>query len=126
HTLRPGLIRSVGAAPCARPRCHLLQSHHSHVPFQGVPSRRLLDLAGGVSGVVTLPVQAARSMGVTASGSARVCRPSILRMVIWPEASSAQNSIAAVSAEGSTVCVLIRRLNSSCNRSIAFVVRADF
>src|ERR687883_104538 len=35
------------------------------------------------------------------------------------------DSIAAVSAEGSTVCVSIRRLNSSCNRSIAFVVRAD-
>src|SRR4051812_49915945 len=47
-------------------------------------------------------------------------------MVIWPEASSAQNSIAAVSAEGSAVWVLIRRLNSSCRRSIAFVVLADF
>jgi hypothetical protein len=46
-------------------------------------------------------------------------------MVIWPEANSAQNSIAAVSAEGSTVCVLMRRLNSSCSRSIALVVRAD-
>ncbi len=34
--------------------------------------------------------------------------------------------MAAVSAEGSTVCVLIRRLNSSCSRSLAFVVRADF
>jgi hypothetical protein len=33
----------------------------------------------------------------------------------------AQNNIAAVSAEGRTVCVLILRLNSSCNRSIAFV-----
>ena len=32
--------------------------------------------------------------------------------------------MAAVSADGSTVCVLILRLNSSCNRSIAFVVRA--
>jgi hypothetical protein len=32
--------------------------------------------------------------------------------VICPEASRAQNSIAAVSAEGSTVCVLMRRLNS--------------
>jgi hypothetical protein len=42
-------------------------------------------------------------------------------MLIWPEASSAQNSMAAVSAEGSTVCVLILRLNSSCSRSIAFV-----
>src|SRR6476660_6964788 len=34
--------------------------------------------------------------------------------------------MAAVSAEGSTVWVLIRRLNSSCKRSTAFVVRADF
>src|SRR3954454_5425042 len=33
--------------------------------------------------------------------------------------------MAAVSAEGSTVWVLIRRLNSSCSRSTAFVVRAD-
>src|SRR5437762_6263823 len=54
---------------------------------------------------------------------ARVCQPSTLRMLICPEASSAQNNIAAVSADGSTVCVLIRRLNSSCNRSIALVVR---
>src|SRR5215470_1688374 len=44
-------------------------------------------------------------------------------MVICPEASNAQNIIAAVSADGSTVWVLIRRLNSSCSRSIAFVVR---
>src|SRR6516165_6282695 len=55
---------------------------------------------------------------------ARVCQPSTFRILIWPEASSAQNSIAAVSADGSTVCVLILRLNSSCSRSIAFVVRA--
>ena len=34
--------------------------------------------------------------------------------------------MAAVSAEGSTVWVLIRRLNSSWNRSIALVVRALF
>jgi hypothetical protein len=32
---------------------------------------------------------------------------------IWPEASRAQNSMAVVSAEGSTVCVWMRRLNSS-------------
>jgi hypothetical protein len=50
-----------------------------------------------------------------------VCQPSTLRMLIWPEASSAQNNTAAVSAEGSTVCILIWRLNSSCSRSIAFV-----
>jgi hypothetical protein len=57
---------------------------------------------------------------------ASVCQPSTLRMLIWPEASSAQNNIAAVSAEGSTVCVLMRRLNSSCRRSIALVVRTLF
>ena len=34
--------------------------------------------------------------------------------------------MAAVSAEGSTVWVLMRRLNSSCSRSMALVVRADF
>ena len=45
-------------------------------------------------------------------------------MVIYPEAIKAQNNIAAVSAEGSTV--LIRRLNSSCRPSIEFDVRIDF
>jgi hypothetical protein len=39
-----------------------------------------------------------------------VCQPSTLRMLIWPEASNAQNSMAAVSADGSTVWVLILRL----------------
>ena len=58
-------------------------------------------------------------MGLVAS----VCQPSTFRMLIWPEASSAQKSIAAVSADGSTVCVLMRRLNSSCSRSMALVVR---
>ena len=43
---------------------------------------------------------------------------STLRMVICPDAKSAQKSIAAVSAQGNTVCVLIRRLNSSCKRLI--------
>src|SRR4029079_7432466 len=61
-------------------------------------------------------------MGFVAS----VCQPSTFRMLICPEASSAQNNIAAVSADGSTVWVLIRRLNSSCSRSIALVVRALF
>ena len=59
-------------------------------------------------------------------GLSRVCHPSTLRMVIWPEASSAQSSIGTVSAQGSTVWVLIRRRNSSFRRSIAFVVRAAF
>ena len=53
-------------------------------------------------------------------------QPSTFRSLIWPEASSAQNSMAAVSPAGSTVCVLMRLLNSSCSRSIAFVVRALF
>src|SRR3982074_3775232 len=50
---------------------------------------------------------------------ARVCQPSTLRMLICPDASNAQNNIAAVSADGSTVWVLMRRLNSSCRRSIS-------
>jgi hypothetical protein len=91
-----------------------------------VLSRRLLEFALGASDEVTVSVQAARSIVLLAIGWPRDCQPSTLRMVICPEASSAQNSIAAVSAEGSTVCVLMRRLNSSCSRSIAFVVRADF
>jgi hypothetical protein len=36
-----------------------------------------------------------------------------LRVTIWLEASSAQNSMAALSAQGSKGWVLIRRLNSS-------------
>jgi hypothetical protein len=40
---------------------------------------------------------------------------SIFRMLIWQEASNAQNSMAAVAAEVSTVWVLIRRLNFSYN-----------
>src|SRR3712207_356388 len=75
---------------------------------------------------MTVLVQAARSIVLADGGWPRLCQPSTLRMVIWPEASSAQNSIAAVSAQGSTVCVLMLRLNSSCSRSTALVVRADF
>jgi hypothetical protein len=37
--------------------------------------------------------------------ASRVFQSSILRMLIWPEASNAQNNIAAVLAEGSTVCL---------------------
>lgn len=53
--------------------------------------------------------------------------PSInLRMTIWPDAVSAQNSMAAVSANGGTVWVLMQRLNSSCSRSMRWVVLALF
>ena len=54
---------------------------------------------------------------------ARVCQPATFRLLICPEASCAQTNIAAVSADGRTVWVLIRRLNSSCKRSIALVVQ---
>jgi hypothetical protein len=57
---------------------------------------------------------------------ANVCQPSTLRIMICPQASGAQNNVAAVSADGSTICVLMRRLRSSCSRSIAFVVLALF
>src|SRR3712207_9135896 len=75
---------------------------------------------------MTVLAQAARSIVLVEGGWPRLCQPSTLRMVIWPEASNAQNSMAAVSAEGRTVCVLILRRNSSCSRSTALVVRADF
>jgi hypothetical protein len=83
-------------------------------------------MADGASGATTVLVEAARSIMLLDGGWPRLCQPSTFRMVIRPEASNAQNSMAAVSAEGSTVCVLILRLNSSCSRSTAFVVRADF
>jgi hypothetical protein len=47
-------------------------------------------------------------------------------MLTWPEAGKAQNNMAAVSADGNAVSVLIRRLNSLCSRSIALAVRALF
>jgi hypothetical protein len=47
-----------------------------------------------------------------------------LAHVDLPGSEQGQNNIAAVSADGSTVYVLIQRLNSSCSCSIAFVVRA--
>src|ERR1700737_1467205 len=81
---------------------------------------------GAVSSVTRLPDHAARSIVLSGGLSLRLPQPSPLRIVIWPEASKAQNNMAAVSAEGSTVWVLIRRLNSSCNRSIAFEGRSDF
>ena len=78
-------------------------------------------MSDGASGAMTVLAQAARSIVLVDGGCPRLCQPSTFRMVIWPEASNAQNSMAAVSAEGSTVWVLMRRLNSSCNRSTAFV-----
>jgi hypothetical protein len=68
---------------------------------------------GAFSGGMRVSAQAARSIRGSVGFSARVGQPSTFLIVICPEASSAQNSMAAVSAEGSTVWVLIRRLNSS-------------
>ncbi len=70
--------------------------------------------------------QAARSRCVVSRGRDRVSQPSTLRIWICPEARSAQSNIGTVSAQGSTVCVLMRRRNSSFRRSMALVVRADF
>jgi hypothetical protein len=47
-------------------------------------------------------------------------------MAIWPDASSARSGIGTVSAQGSTVWVLMRRRNSSFSRGVASVVRAAF
>src|SRR5918994_4030762 len=91
-----------------------------------VPSREVLEMADGASGAMTVLAQAARSIVLVDGGWPRLCQPSTLRMVIWPEANNAQNSMAAVSALGSTACVLMRRLNSSCRRSTALVVLALF
>jgi hypothetical protein len=90
-----------------------------------VPSRVVLELADASAGDIRLSDHAARSMIWSVGFSARVCQPSTFRIVICPEASSAQNSMAAVSAQGRMVWVLMRRLNSSCRRSIAFEVRID-
>src|SRR4051812_14291498 len=58
---------------------------------------------GAFSGGVKVSAQATRSMGGSVGFSASVGQPSTFLMVIWPDASSAQNSMAAVSAEGRTV-----------------------
>ena len=60
-----------------------------------------------------------------ANVSPKLCHPFALRLVIWPDANSARNSMAAVLADGSTVCLLTRRLTSLCRRLMALVVRAD-
>jgi hypothetical protein len=53
-----------------------------------VPSQRLLEIVGSASGAMTVLPQAARSMLLLADGWPRLCQPSTLRMLIWPEASS--------------------------------------
>ena len=93
--------------------------------FRGAVWNVVENAVMGVSGGLRLTAQAARSMTASVGLVASVCQPSTLRMVICPEASSAQNNIAAVSGDGRTVWVLMRRLNSSCSRSTALVVRAD-
>jgi hypothetical protein len=47
-------------------------------------------------------------------------------MVICPEGKQGPEQHGGVSAEGRTVCGLIRRLNSSCERPMAFLVHALF
>ena len=76
-----------------------------------------IALLAVVAGAAAFRADAAAPERV-AKGGARLEN---MRIEIWPDASSAQNSMAAVSADGSTVWVLIRRLNSSCRRSMALV-----
>lgn len=57
-----------------------------------------------------------------ASFSHRVCHLFTLCMVTWPDAGRARNSTAASSAGGSTVRVLMRRLNPSCRGSAALAL----
>jgi NAD(P)-dependent dehydrogenase (short-subunit alcohol dehydrogenase family) len=61
--------------------------------------------AAAKAGVRMIAQSMAREYGPLGSEglSARLCQPSTLRIVIWPEASKAQNNIAAVFAEGNTV-----------------------
>ena len=73
----------------------------------GVPSGMWLGFARAISRNIKLSDHAARSIGCAIGLAASICEPSTLRMLIWPEASKAHNSMAAVSADGSTVCVLI-------------------
>src|SRR5512147_1554906 len=94
-------------------------------PFGGAVWNMVENAVMASPAGLRLADQAARSMTVSVGLVASVGQPLTLRMVICPEASRAQNSMAAVSGDGSTVCVLIRRLNSSCSRSTALVVRAE-
>ena len=70
---------------------------------RGSVSDRVGIRRDAASGELKLSVQAARSIGRSMSFVVSVCQPSTFRILIWPEASRAQNNIAAVSAEGSTV-----------------------
>jgi hypothetical protein len=76
------------------------QVHHQHCVDrleQGCVAKVVGKFREAFSPVgLRLAFQAARSIG-GGTVSARVCQPSTLRMVICPEASSAQNSMAAVS-----------------------------
>jgi hypothetical protein len=65
--------------------------------------------------------QTTRSNGIGPTGQESVVHAPILRIRIWPEASSAQISMSRVSAQGSTVCPVI-----PFRRASAFLVLADF
>jgi hypothetical protein len=59
--------------------------------------------SSAISSMARLPDHAARSIAGSDGFSLRLCQPSTLRIVICPEASRAQNNVAAVSADGRTV-----------------------
>ena len=60
-----------------------------------------------------------------AGASTKSNHPSIRRIFTWPLANKPKNTSKAAFSEGSEACVLTQRRNSSCSRSMAFVVRND-
>jgi len=94
------------------------QAQAHPLPQDEVVSRMPWKFPGGVLRACEgASDQAARSRDIGPRGCERVSRP---------EARGAQSGNGTVSAQGSTVRVLIRRRNSSLRRSMALVVRADF
>ena len=131
HQLRRDAVRKVLDDDGQQGVLTLLEAVKAPARFSG--ARRTVkctETRALVHRKLVLRIPILDTCGTNASSAARqglsvltvdsVFQPSILRITIWPDASKAQNSIAAVSADGSTVCVLIRRLNSSCRRSMAF------
>ncbi len=90
----------------------------------GVPSRKRSEF--GVTRSTETGSYRLRQQGRWAEcwDLSRALAPLTLRTLFWPQASGAQNTIAAAVAEG-MVSVLIYRLNSLCSRSITFGVRGS-
>src|SRR3954451_23329757 len=107
---RSAAVPAPAAVPPAGPSASFAWAQSDGQRMAGNPdliAHAQADIAecdcGAFSGGVKVSAQATRSMGGSVGFSASVGQPSTFLMVIWPDASSAQNSMAAVSAEGRTV-----------------------